>query len=888
MFQRLTSSLLLAVLLLLVVVLQQQETWTVYAEGPLGIPGTTQTLAGYDTELGTDPICWSSIASPTPDNGIPFPNGELVENFSMADKVELLPQCPDGTWLEVFAPVKFFKIGQGNDESDRDSEINSQSMTARASSTPGLTEEERDEILEKDVSQVGSSGSTFRPRTYEWYNYTVNVSIDLRSLNGSYVVSDDQKPFVAVSVVACDSVTAGFCSPFVHEQAYIREARIEASYTPEQAAAAALKPKRATGDRHGGTHVHAPAVLVDLDTVDVVDEKYEFSVEVPTIINQPGNFFVIGTLQLYLGEDIDGQPKFRYDIANALSLEEHVRFVTYQDPPVILEVSDAVRTVSYIFVGIACGIMMYVLFQTIRHYNSQVLQISQAPFLVVFQVSAIVATASSVLFDPRSDLWCNLAQPLVFIFLQIMYAVTFGRLWRIHAVVSPLLRNRLQRATSKKGVFDRVGFRRLFCQSNTVNIRREVTNSKVVIISAFWILPQVILQSLAAALQPLYKTVEFNDDQSIGRCVCDNDVERKKSIHLYSLCILFVLVLALLIMAHIARQLPSLLNESSVIYDSTVTSILLAILGAGVMSVTNDPTTSPDVEYLIYVILTLSVTLTFCVRIMMPKLRMVWNGQVVLVSKLVSDHRQSLQNSTRLNDKNSIMHGVTGFNPSDSATTRYQTSGSGGSGLNSSTNSAPNSSLIRQDTNGEMSERTNGDLSERNDTYDDSFVGRVGDLNKTIPTAKKNPKHSDAYSLSMEGESSDTSDPTSTSHDAGAIVDEKNQSQLPNNGKARVSFKEDEDEDDPEIRRQKKGKSAKKGKIIVREGETPSRKLTVKMFDLQTDLDHIMQQIMSGLAVDRSDWEAVRKATGQLDECWSLVEFDWQAAAADDDNANDV
>ena len=917
MFQRLTSSLLLAAVLLLVVVLQQQETWTVDAEGPLGIPGTTQTLAGYDTELGTDPICWSSIASPTPENGIPFPNGVLVENFSMADKVELLPECPDGTWLEVFAPVDFFKIRQGLVGSDSGSKVNSQSATARASSAPDRTEEEKDETLGKDVPQVGTLKGMFRPRTYEWYNYTVNVRIDLRSLNGSYVVSDDQKPLVAVSVVACDSVTAGFCSPFVHEQANAREARIEASYTPEEAAAAALKPKRATGDRHGGTHVHAPAVLINLDQVDIVDGRYEFSVEVPTIINQPGNFFVIGTLQLYLGEDVDGQPKFRYDIANALSLEEHIRFVTYQDPPVVLEVSDAVRTVSYVFVGIACSIMMYIVLQTIRHYNSQVLQISQAPFLVVFQLSAIVATASSVLFDPRSDLWCNLAQPFVFISLQIMYAVTFGRLWRIHAVVSPLLRNRLQRATSKRGVFDHVGFRRLFCQSDTVNIRREVTNSKVVMIVAFWILPQVILQSLAVALQPLNKTVEFNDDESIGRCVCDNDVERKKSIHLYSLCLLAVLVLALLIMAHVARQLPSLLNESSVIYDSTVTSIILAILGAGVITVTNDPTTSPgtsllywsissylcvsilfsfsnwlllflssltDVEYLIYVILILSITLTFCVRIMMPKLHMVWNGQVVLVSKLVSDHRQSLQNSTRASDKNSIMHGVTGFDPSNGATTPYH-SGSGGSGLNSSTNSAPNSSLIRQDTNGEISERTNGDFSERNDDmHDDSFVGRVGNLNKSVPTAKKNPKHSDAYSLSMEGESSDTSDPTTTSHEVTNVstkVDEKDRIHLPKDGKSRVSFKEEEEEEDLVIRRQKNGTSTKKGKIIVREGETPSRKLTVKMLDLQTDLDHIMQQIMSGLAVDRSEWEAVRTATAKLDECWSLVEFDWQA---DDDN----
>jgi hypothetical protein len=82
-----------------------------YAEGSLGIPGTTQTLSGYDTELGEDPICWLSIASATPEEGIAFPNGVLVEDFALADKVQLLPSCPNGTWLEADSPPEFQQEG---------------------------------------------------------------------------------------------------------------------------------------------------------------------------------------------------------------------------------------------------------------------------------------------------------------------------------------------------------------------------------------------------------------------------------------------------------------------------------------------------------------------------------------------------------------------------------------------------------------------------------------------------------------------------------------------------------------------------------------------------------------------------------------------------------
>lgn len=268
---------------------------------------------------------------------------------------------------------------------------------------------------------------------------------------------------------------------------------------------------------------------------------------------------------------------------------------------------------------------------------------------------------------------------------------------------------------------------------------------------------------------------------------------------------------------------------------------------------------------------------------MMPKLRMVWNGQVILVSKLVSDHRQSLESSKVTSDRTCIMHGVTGFNPSDNTNTQNQISGSGGSGLNSSTNSGPNiSSLIRQDTNDiDESERTNGEMSDR--MGDDSFVGRVGDLNILKNSNTRRAKLSDT--VPMEEESSDTSSPTTTSHHVAVKVDDSkaNSSQVSKDGKGKVTFKADadkypEDQTNGNIPVNGRTKNQRKScNIVVREGETPSKRLTVKMLDLQSELDHVIQQIMSGLAVDKSDWEAVRRTTAQLDEVWSLVQFDWQA-----------
>jgi hypothetical protein len=788
----------------------------VTAEGPLGIPGTTQTVSGYDTELGKDSICWSSFASATPDEGTPFPNGVLVEEFALADKVKLLPSCPEGTRIEAFAPTEFL--------------------------TPG-----------------------FRPRTMEWHTYSVKGSIDLSHLNGMKIVSDNGTK-IAISMVACDSVRAGFCSPFVHDQANIREANemAELGYT-------LYAPKKITGDRHGGTHVHAPAVLVDLvnstSPTALNETRYDFDVEVPMIINSPGTFFLIGTLQFFTDNGV-GVPTYRYDVANALTFEQmNDRLVTYQDPAEILEVSKPVQIISYVCVGVACAAISFLLLQSIKHYKTQVLQISQAPFLVVYLLAALVATASSVLFQPRSDLWCRLARPLVFISMQLFYSVTLGRLWRVHAVVSPLLKNRLQRARSSKRGFGGRFSAMTCCPSRRVSLRKEISNSKVVGIVAMCTLPQIVLQVLGLVLQPAVKSIEYNEDESVGRCVCDDGVKIQKSIQFYSLCVLGILVLVLLIMAHIARQLPSLLNESRVIYDSTLSSVLLMILGIGVIAVTNSPTTSPNVSYMVYVILVLSSTLNSSLRIMLPKLKMAWNGQVILVSKLVSDHRQRLDSSC-LTGKDSLMHNVTGITPGSSwngahssprTSTGFEASANSSKLQIAGTTEAEShcvTSKLAVDVSNETDREWTGDDENEVDKHDSSTSSS---RNSQCPGVQQADE--------LEGDDGHCGDDKADAihgHQATATGERK----APLNN-ANVKFNVVKEPT-------KLNASGKRKKATLKVGQVPSRNLTMKMLDLQQELDLVTNHIMSGLSVDPTEWEKVRKYTEELDEVFSLIQFDWE------------
>jgi len=237
----------------------------------------------------------------------------------------------------------------------------------------------------------------------------------------------------------------GFCSPFVHEHANDRLIATNSTVKME------------TGDRHGDTHVHAPTVFVDLPEA-AAGGMQRFEVMVPTRVNKPGFFFGVAAFQVFTARTagMDDAFKYKYDVANALS----TRLITYQDPPQILTVTSGMQIVVAILIAVSAAVLCGVLFQTVKYRGHSALKLSQVPFLIVFLIAAIVATLCTFLFNPKSDLYCQLRAPLVLIPLQFMYAITIGRLWRINQVISPLLMIRAD--VGKKHTCSSTASRKLF------------------------------------------------------------------------------------------------------------------------------------------------------------------------------------------------------------------------------------------------------------------------------------------------------------------------------------------------------------------------------------------------------------------------------------------
>jgi hypothetical protein len=87
----------------------------------LGIPGTSATVDGYDTEHGTNAICWKTPSCSSQQRNISLPN-PLVANFQTDSSVgvKLMSTCPSGNQIHGTAPIEwqrpqcFYKNYSGN------------------------------------------------------------------------------------------------------------------------------------------------------------------------------------------------------------------------------------------------------------------------------------------------------------------------------------------------------------------------------------------------------------------------------------------------------------------------------------------------------------------------------------------------------------------------------------------------------------------------------------------------------------------------------------------------------------------------------------------------------------------------------------------------------
>ena len=580
----------------------------------------------------------------------------------------------------------------------------------------------------------------------------------------------------------------------------------------------------------------------------------------PTKVNDPGSFFAVAAYQVFSS---DGEfMRYKYDVASALN----TRIITYQDPAEILTVTKGMRIGVAILIALSVAVLSYVLFQTFKYRQARAMQLSQAPFLIVFLVSAINATLCSFLFNPKSDIYCLLRDPLVLIPLQLVYSIVVGRLWRISVVISPLLTTVIENDKDKKKRWSSIVCRAFFdgltkvselgsnitCKKDVKRhslskgpLRSMVTNMQLAKVVVFFTIPQILIQILSVTLQPCKLTTVYNNDLSVGHVECSTQSVNAASLSMWGWYLLLLFFVLILFLAYESRTLPSLFNETQEIYNSILISIIVMAVGLATIRLSDSPTTSPDVAYLLKVLIVLTMTLNVSLRTMVPKIQLAKSGKAILINKLVTDHRLSSRSSFESSG------GISSF----------------GAGRSSSQFSASicengSSRFFNSQVSGvsKVSEtiEASGGVSKESESreFDDVENGLTGKADRTAPEAA----------------------------DVDCKVSSSEQEVVPNDTDGlHVRFTDEEGAvshttNKSTLERKHLFQSTRRQKFIhIDDKHAPARALILKMMEAQKALSGINQEINSGYVISHEAWINLREACVELGDVFSdKVKFAWE------------
>lgn len=441
-------------------------------------------------------------------------------------------------------------------------------------------------------------------------------------------------------------------------------------------------------------HLSSKLFLIPLEFTN--ETMFEFHLDVDIEVSVPGNYLPLASLQFFLSNTtihghavgIDSEAAYKFDVANLL----HQRAVFYYEDAYIQKVDLAIEILSYVLIGAAGFVQLACLCTTFYHRENQVIKLSQGSFLMLLQGAGIVATTCSFLYDPKSDAYCVLQSPMTLIPLQFMLAIVYGRLKRIIRIMEPLMNwnspqsgrvvkrglkawkqsfmngrssgsfsssreasskaskdskasshsstngeEMAQEETPRRRAITSSWKPKAFCRST--NIRQQFTVRRLWFVVFLVTLPIVVVEIIGLALFRPDLTLEMNDDESIGRYECGD--HREQTYHLASSAVLLLTIFFCLYEAQRSRRLPGLFNEAESVAFALLSSLFVGALGFAVILVSQGPSSDPNIPYIMEVIIVAYIATILVVRLTLPKLRLIWKGERVVIAKMITDHRKS-------------------------------------------------------------------------------------------------------------------------------------------------------------------------------------------------------------------------------------------------------
>ena len=338
------------------------------------------------------------------------------------------------------------------------------------------------------------------------------------------------------------------------------------------------------------------------------------------------------------------------------------RSLQFMVQPYDLSITPYFTSLSTIAITAVTGVLLFFIFMVIRHRHNTVMRISQWPFLLIILLSSICATLSARFETPENDTTCHIGNSLTVIFSSFILTIVIGRLWRTSLLLSTIIsiggcekceRRRKSLSRINDTLSYLIQWKELFVcitrpcvkqsrQSNLHFIKRSsVLRNKVstedlfrlVFILMLPIISMFLLFSISGDDFHSESVYEYDETGLYRKEVCSGKDTPVSILIIY--VFYFAQQLFCTYMAYLTSDLPSLFNETTSIYRSILTSFISDVMITPLIILSDSPTISPEVSSLLVFInaLILPVTMSWC--LVYPKLKVIWSGEKIVVSKLL-------------------------------------------------------------------------------------------------------------------------------------------------------------------------------------------------------------------------------------------------------------
>jgi hypothetical protein len=302
-------------------------------------------------------------------------------------------------------------------------------------------------------------------------------------------------------------------------------------------------------------------------------------------------------------------------------------------------VTRGARLTVVVLSSVGGAILTWLLYQTIRHRESQVFKLTQGNFLVAMLTAALIATVSCFTFEPANRMFCRLPGPLIVLPIHVMFSILLGRLWRIRAVISPLLLLTLEKKEHWTNQWVKLLYRWTSRKTPQKRIRIVISEGQLARVICLFVLPQLLCQVLI--LSRLKNDDVIVPDSNGGGTLSCRYSYFNSNLELSSLVVLLILFVIMVILARTSKDMPSLFNETQAFMDVAVLSFLIFAISGIVLLSTLDDEVSPNISYLVRSLASVSMAVNTSVKILLPKLLVVWRGDIIVVTKLIADHHKT-------------------------------------------------------------------------------------------------------------------------------------------------------------------------------------------------------------------------------------------------------